>query len=68
MAGEHILKLLADTTARVDHGDRWMCVNLILKSPFVHFYVYERKPYQKKTRTLIQTEDEEEACRILKEE
>jgi len=68
MAGEHILKLLADTTARVDHGDRWMCVNLIMKYPAVHYYVYENKPYQRNTRTLIETDDEAEACRILKGE
>lgn len=64
MAGEHIIQLLQDTTARVELGDRWMLCNF----PATHFCVYEKKAYQKKTRVLIKTDNEQEACQILKGE
>ena len=74
MAGEHILKLLLEENARISFGDRWlvctqeaMPIQPINMHP-ITYVVYERKPYQKKTRVLIETEDEELACRILKGE
>ena len=64
MAGEHILKLLVEENCRIDNGDRWLvCHGDAVK----RYTVYQRKPYQKRTRTLIEsTEDEQKACRILK--
>ena len=64
MVGEHILKLLIEENARIDLGDRW----LVLKGLPIEYCVYERKPYQKSTRVLVVTEDEELACKILKGE
>ena len=66
MAGEHILKLLDEPDSRLSIGDRW----LVKWEPYNTevFTVYQCKRYQKKTRTLIQTEDEELACKILKGE
>ena len=66
MAGEHILKLLDEPDCRLSIGDKW----LIRYEPYntKHFTVYQRKRHQKKTRILIETEDEELACRFLKGE
>lgn len=66
MAGEHILKLLVDENARIGLSNRWLiCSNTVR---FPTYCVYERKPYQRKTRALIVTEDEQLACRFLKGE
>ena len=74
MAGEHILKLLLEENTRIGLGDRWlvcgqgaMRIQPIDKHP-ITYHVFECKPYQKKTRILIETESEEEACRVLKGE
>ena len=66
MAGEFILKLLDEPDCRISIGDKWM----IRWEPYntIYFTVYQRKRHQKKTRTLIETEDEELACEILKGE
>ena len=64
MAGEHILELLLEENTRISLGDRWLvCHGDIIKL----YTVYQRKLYQRRTRTLIEsTEDEEIACRYLK--
>lgn len=65
-----LLKLLIRENARVDNGNRWLVARKegdICNSE-IEFTVCERKPYHKKTRTLIETEDEELACRIPKGE
>ena len=74
MAGEHILGLLIEENTRIGLGDRWlvctqeaMPIQPINMHP-ITYVVYERKPYQKKTRRLIETEYEQEACRVLKGE
>ena len=66
MEGEHILNLLIEENARIDLGDRWLvCHGESIK----RYTVYQRKPYQRRARALIEsTEDEELACRILKGE
>ena len=66
MAGKYILKLLDEPDCRISIGDRW----LIRWEPFntTTYTVYQRKRYQKITRVLIETEDEELACQILKGE
>lgn len=66
MPGEHILKLLDEIDCRISIGDKWLIRYEPYNTPV--FAVYQRKPYQKKTRTLVETEDEELACRILKGE
>ena len=66
MAGEHILKLLADTNAIIEYDYKWMVVNILLGSQATHFYVYEKLPHKRNTCVLIETQDEEKACRILK--
>lgn len=68
MAGEHILKLLAEERCRIDNGDRWLVCNYSDAGKGIEYIVYEHKPYQKKIRILIETEDEQTACRILKGE
>lgn len=63
MAGEHILKLLVEEPERISVGDRW----LVCKKEYPVIYcVYERKPYKRHTHLLIETKDEELACRVLK--
>ena len=64
MSGEHILKLLIEENTRISLGDRW----LVVRGLPIEYYVYERKPYQKKACVLIETKDEQEACKILKGE
>ncbi len=64
MAGEHILKALLENNSRLEIGDKW----LIAWEDGRMFTVYQCKPYAKKTRTLIETDNEEKACRILKGE
>ena len=67
MEGKHILKLLDEPDCRISIGDKWM----VRWEPYdktKYFTVYQRKRYQKCTSTLIETEDEELACRILKGE
>ena len=63
MAGEHILKLLLEENTRIGLGDRWLVCGQ--GAPII-YHVFECKPYQKKTRIIIETEDEELACRFLK--
>ena len=66
MTGEHILKLLVEENTRISIGDKW----LICHGDVIKLYtVYQRKPYQKRTRILIEsTENEKLACEILKGE
>lgn len=64
MAGEFILKLLQDTTARIEYGRRWLVWGSVLNPQ--RFIVYESMPYQKDFRILIETEDEQLACQILR--
>ena len=67
MAGEHILKLLVEENARVEVGDRWMLLCYLPTKPGgIEYTVYQQKSYAKKTTILIQTQNEKEACRILK--
>lgn len=56
-----LIKLLRISGARVSMGNRWLvwCNE---------WQVYERKPYQKKTRQIIITDDLNEAIRKLEEE
>ena len=71
MAGEHILKLLIEENAKVviDNGIIYMVVNFqIARMGKPEYTVYQRKPYARCARKLIQTQDEKEACRILKGE
>ena len=67
MAGEHILKLLDEPNSRIAIGDKWLIRYEGFRGRKL-FEVYQHKPYVKKTKTLIETEDEEEACRVLKGE
>lgn len=74
MAGKHILKLLVEENTRISIGDRWlvckqeaMRIQPISRHP-ITYIVYECKRYQKKTCTLIETDDEQRACEILKGE
>lgn len=65
MEGKFILELLNVPHSRITVGNKWLiryrsCNNTKL------YEVYERKKYQKYTRLLINTEDEEEACKVLK--
>ena len=50
-----------DNILRLSGGSRW----LVWDDDIDMFIVYERKPYQKKTRILIETESEEEAVNKL---
>ena len=68
MAGEHILELLDEQDCRISIGDKWMVRWEPYDKKTKYFTVYQRKRYQKCTRTLIETEDEELACRFLKGE
>lgn len=69
MPGEHILKLLIEGNARVDcNNRRWLVVDLTAREKIYKYTVYEHKLYAKKVITLVETEDEEEACKILKGE
>lgn len=65
MDGKHILKLLDEPDCRISIGDKWMVLykGILTTKGFI---VYQRKRYQKYTRVLIETEDEQEACRYLK--
>mgnify|MGYP001578837932 CR=1 FL=1 len=67
MSGEHILKLLDESNCHISIGDKWLVCFEIFRGEKL-FAVYQRKPYQKKTRKLIETAEEEEACKILKGE
>lgn len=63
MAGEYILKLLNEIGARFVIGNK----QLVRWSNGI-FTVYEHKKYAKNVIVLIETEDEELACKILKGE
>lgn len=65
MDGEFILNLLIKEGALIKFGHNW----LICHGDIIKLYtVYQRKPSQRKTRTLIEsTKNEELACKILKE-
>ena len=66
MAGEHILKLLIEENTRIKLGDNWLVCH---GDVVIRYTVYQRKPYQKRNRTLINsTEDEGKACQVLKGE
>ena len=68
MAGEHILKLLIDTSARISYSNREMIVECNEKGKYIPRYsVFEYKKYGRKPIVLT-TNNEEEACRILKGE
>jgi len=71
-SGEHIVKLLLEGNSWVciNNGDRWLLCefNPATEGEGISYHVYERKPYAKKTTILIETDDEAEACRILKGE
>ena len=67
MAGEHILKLLDEPDCRISLGDKWL-VRWTPGFTTKYYTVYQRKRYQRRTCTLIETVDEELACKILKGE
>ena len=65
MAGEYILKLLIEENARIELGDNW----LVCHGDTIRRYtVYQSKPGQRRIALIESTEDEQEACRILKGE
>ena len=66
MAGEHILKLLDEPDSRISIGDKWLIRYELHYAKF--FTVYQHKRYGKHTRILVETENEELACKILKGE
>ena len=57
----NIYDLLYEENSRVSCGFRWAVFDNI-----EGWTVYSREPYQKHTRTIIETEDEDEAMRYLK--
>lgn len=63
MAGEYILELLRETTATINYGNRWLA-----NSRSDIFTVYEKREFFETNRELIVTNNEEEACRVLKGE
>ena len=67
MSGKYILELLDEPDSRISIGDKWLIRYENFQGKKV-FEVLQRKKFQKNTRTLIETEDEELACRILKGE
>lgn len=65
--GGHIVKLLIEKNSRITVGDRWMVLDFCnTKLGGIEYVVYQRKRYAKKTVILIQTQDEEVACCVLK--
>ena len=69
MAGEFILKLLTESNAYLVTGGRSLTVAKVEGALHERYYtVYERKPYAKSAKVLIVTEDERNACEILKGE
>ena len=67
MQGKFILELLNIPNSKISVGNRW----LIRYESFNNtklFEVYEHKKYQRYVRLLINTEDEEKACKVLKGE
>lgn len=67
MAGEHILKLLIEENARISVGHRRLIGGFPLGGTGgIEYTIFEHKPYAKNTKTLLVTQDEELACKILK--
>lgn len=56
--------LATSLNARVSDGDKWLVVSYDSNRVFT-FTVYERKPYARKTTTIIETYDEEKAVTAL---
>lgn len=74
MAGEHILEFLCYNISKIVHGDKWMIASVRIPDKMscnkgeVEYTVFQHKEGWDKVKTLIQTEDEQEACQTLKGE
>lgn len=67
MAGKHILKLLIEENAKVSIGVRQLtCEFTPTKHGRVEYIII--KPYKKTRKKIFITNDEQEACRVLKGE
>ena len=55
-----------ESSARVSYGDRWLVVSR--DSDGLCFIVYQQKHRQKHARVLVNTENQDEACRYLIQE
>lgn len=67
MAGGHILKLLDEPDSSISIGDKRL-IRYERYDGKKFFEVYQHKKYKRNAQILIQTENEQEACKFLKGE
>lgn len=59
-----ISEFMKATSARVSYGWRWLVWDATLMS----WVVYEKRPYSRAVRTIIETTDEEKSLDVLSED